>query len=299
VENGRQAVEAVKQNHYSLVLMDVQMPDVDGFEATQQIRMLEGIRRQTPIIAMTAHAMKGDRERCLAAGMDDYITKPLNPQELFSAIEQWSRALPESNTSSPEEVCAVNEWAGRIAASFEGTALDSEEVLSLEGDDQINSEPDDGMSEETAWDLQPEGINPLSNGSGIIDKPVCSEKKYFERNEDCLVDISAALPRFGGDKVFFYEMLREFVEGLPNRIKELEEAEQSQDAYQLSRLAHNLKGASANFNELQLTELARDLELQAKESKLSNAKALISSIIAEGQLLKEYSDQLAVTFNLL
>jgi CheY-like chemotaxis protein len=77
VENGLQALQAVERKRYSLVLMDVQMPEMDGFEATQKIRLLEGSQRHTPIIAMTAHAMKGDRERCLGAGMDDYITKPL------------------------------------------------------------------------------------------------------------------------------------------------------------------------------------------------------------------------------
>jgi CheY-like chemotaxis protein len=73
VENGHQAVQTLQHERYSLVFMDVQMPEMDGFEATQQIRKMEGPRRHTPIIAMTAHAMKGDRERCLASGMDDNL----------------------------------------------------------------------------------------------------------------------------------------------------------------------------------------------------------------------------------
>jgi CheY-like chemotaxis protein len=94
VENGRQAVEAVRHSRFRLVLMDVQMPEMDGFEATQVIREDEGDGAHTPIIAMTAHAMKGDRERCLAAGMDDYLPKPLQSRELFAAIERWSQGAP-------------------------------------------------------------------------------------------------------------------------------------------------------------------------------------------------------------
>jgi two-component system, sensor histidine kinase and response regulator len=87
-DNGRQAVEYYKAATFDLVLMDVQMPEMDGLRATGLIRQIEartGVR--TPIIAMTAHAMKGDRERCLAAGMDGYVSKPLRMEELFKVVE--------------------------------------------------------------------------------------------------------------------------------------------------------------------------------------------------------------------
>jgi two-component system sensor histidine kinase/response regulator len=85
-EDGQQAIDAVKRETFGVVLMDVQMPEMDGFEATARIRALGGPRGNTPIVAMTAHAMKGDRERCLAAGMDDYVSKPIQSEELFAAI---------------------------------------------------------------------------------------------------------------------------------------------------------------------------------------------------------------------
>ena len=89
--NGQEAVAAVKQGNYDVVLMDCQMPEMDGFEATIQIRQLEkGTERHLPIIAMTANAMQGDREKCLSVGMDDYISKPINPKQLKQMLEQWS-----------------------------------------------------------------------------------------------------------------------------------------------------------------------------------------------------------------
>jgi PAS domain S-box-containing protein len=89
--NGREAFAAATAEAFDLILMDVQMPEMDGFEATRRIRESEKITgRHLPIVAMTAHAMAGDRERCLAAGMDEYLSKPLNKSELLALIERIS-----------------------------------------------------------------------------------------------------------------------------------------------------------------------------------------------------------------
>ena len=86
--NGREAVEAFEKNHFDVVLMDIQMPEMDGFEATAAIRAKEKLTGgHVPILAMTAHALKGDQERCISAGMDAYISKPIRTSELFSKVE--------------------------------------------------------------------------------------------------------------------------------------------------------------------------------------------------------------------
>ena len=94
--NGREALAALDRENFDVVLMDVQMPEMDGFDATAAIRAREqDTGRHLPIIAMTAHAMQGDRERCLAAGMDGYIAKPIQARELIDLLEKFSVAARE------------------------------------------------------------------------------------------------------------------------------------------------------------------------------------------------------------
>ncbi|MCE3224574.1 MAG: putative Histidine kinase [Nitrospira sp.] len=89
VANGKEAVAAHERAPYPLIFMDCQMPEMDGFEATALIRTMEGASTHTPIVAMTANAMKGDRETCLAAGMDDYVAKPIRPKDLQTVLDVW------------------------------------------------------------------------------------------------------------------------------------------------------------------------------------------------------------------
>ena len=94
VQDGQEALTALENNIVDLILMDVQMPNMDGFQATEAIRKKESFSgHHIPIIALTAHAMKGDREKCLDSGMDDYIAKPIKPEELFDTIDRVFKKL--------------------------------------------------------------------------------------------------------------------------------------------------------------------------------------------------------------
>ena len=96
VNNGAEAVENVQGGGYDLVLMDCQMPVMDGLEATRQIRLSTGI----PVVAMTAHAMPGDRDRCLSEGMDDYLAKPVELEQLVEILAKW---VPGRDRGSPRD----------------------------------------------------------------------------------------------------------------------------------------------------------------------------------------------------
>ena len=105
--NGKEALKALEKHLFNVILMDVQMPEMDGFEATAAIREKEKeTNNHIPIVALTAHAMKGDRERCLEAGMDDYVAKPIKPEELFTTINR----VIKKTSPKPSEVKA-DRWS--------------------------------------------------------------------------------------------------------------------------------------------------------------------------------------------
>jgi PAS domain S-box-containing protein len=127
--NGRLAVEAASSSLYDAILMDCQMPEMDGYEATAAIRELEGHGRHTPIIAMTAAAMEGDREACLAAGMDDYVTKPVRPDVLGETLRRWITTPVDSQPGGDTQ--AVSPGGARI--SEDGSSADSEPAEEFDG----------------------------------------------------------------------------------------------------------------------------------------------------------------------
>ncbi len=108
VDNGQEAVRALEAGSFDLVFMDLQMPVMDGFEATRAIRDPQSTvrNRRVPIVAMTAHALKGDRERCLEAGMDDYVSKPVDPKKLATVTERWIGPSPDP-AHAPEPADAI------------------------------------------------------------------------------------------------------------------------------------------------------------------------------------------------
>jgi len=122
--NGEEAVQKVQAEPYDAVLMDIQMPAMGGFEATREIR--KDIRfKDLPIIAMTAHAMAGDREKSLAAGMNDHVTKPIDPDELFSALARWIKPGEREVRKEESRRVRPEEGEGRLPSELPGIVLSS------------------------------------------------------------------------------------------------------------------------------------------------------------------------------
>jgi PAS domain S-box-containing protein len=132
VANGREVLGALAYSHYDLVLMDCQMPELDGYAATAEIRRREGASRHTPIIAMTANALEGDREQCLKAGMDDYLSKPVKQGDLAVILARW---LPAPSLAA--EAACQEEAATERGEPLDTSVLESLRALQAEGESDL------------------------------------------------------------------------------------------------------------------------------------------------------------------
>ena len=265
VENGRLAFEKLKNTFYNAVLMDVQMPDMDGFDATRRIREWEKTQgRHIPIIAMTAHALKGDRELCLEAGMDDYITKPLDPRALFAALDHWT--LPQENSNNLSSVETNHEDYADIPANQSVMVDDSEEGLF--GESSVEE--------------------PLKIESG----PIVPD---FPPEDESPMDVDGALPRFFNERSFFLEMVHDLVLSIPTRMQEIQTALDTNNVMDLYRHAHNLKGITSNFSAGPVSKLAAELEALGKSGDISDAPNLFEKLKIEiERLLKFCANELEV-----
>jgi CheY-like chemotaxis protein/HPt (histidine-containing phosphotransfer) domain-containing protein len=135
--NGREALQSIENSTFEMVFMDCEMPEMDGYEATAAIRMRPDKKRALPIIAVTAKATKGDRERCLEAGMDDYLTKPVRAGDFQGALERWAtgqKSETDKNEAVKDEVETPGETPELIlngSSSNFSAALDAETVARL------------------------------------------------------------------------------------------------------------------------------------------------------------------------
>ena len=261
--NGLEALNLYRKNNYQLILMDIQMPVMDGYEATREIRKLETQRtkiettavasvhkqprsisnedqstinnqqsavQRVPIVAMTAHAVNGYREECLEAGMDDYITKPLTRKHFLAMVQKWT---------------------GSVAGGDAGAS-------------SLQPAP------------QPDTIR---DESGL---PQCPNN--LQSKKDLPMDFERALSEFEGDEALLMEVLKGFMENARGQIGVIQQALMSRDADRVRREAHSIKGGASNLRANELSRIAFELE------NIGNSGKLGRGIEALKRLEKELDD---------
>ncbi|MBF0195364.1 MAG: response regulator [Magnetococcales bacterium] len=193
--NGHLGIEKIKSEKFDAVLMDIQMPVMDGYAATRKIR-LDKQFDSLPIIAMTANAMAGDREKALATGMVDHVAKPINPKKLFEALAKW---IKPGERDIPKEFL-VREQATELATI------------------------------------------PLPQLPGV--------------------DMNAGVARLGGNRASYLKLLQKFATNQEHAVNKIQVALQEGDRELAIRLAHTLKGTTASIGAMELSNIAKDLELK-------------------------------------
>jgi signal transduction histidine kinase/CheY-like chemotaxis protein/HPt (histidine-containing phosphotransfer) domain-containing protein len=268
-ENGRQALERLASGRYGAVLMDCQMPIMDGYAATRAIRKLEadGARAgHLPIIAMTANAMAGDREKCLNAGMDDYMSKPLNRALLEQTLRKWlsgpqspaptARALPAAPPPRaplvpPARPPASTPLAPRVA----GAAAVARAPV-------------------TPVTPAPAATPAAASASASVSAPRTADGPAI--NQEVIQDL---LEMMGSE---FTDLVRVYLEDTPRSLAQLERAATEGGTEGLVAPAHSLKSTSANLGALGLSELAKRIEHGARLGALpDDPAALVAAAQAE------------------
>ncbi|MEO5345375.1 MAG: response regulator [Magnetococcus sp. YQC-9] len=248
--NGVEAIEKVQSGGFDLVLMDMQMPVMDGYEATRRIRA-DGQWADLPIIAMTANAMTGDREVCLAAGMNDYVSKPIEPRLLYAALLKW---LPEETRGRRIVLPVTEESSSPVTLDPALTAAVSQPAITLEP--AVNGP-------ESAKTMDVEGEIP-----GLPALPG--------------LNLRAGLNTMGGNVELYRNILIRFVRNQGDAASSMRQHLAENDPASLERTAHTLKGVAASIGAMALRDAAFKVEKAARSgAELETLRPLVERSGAE------------------
>ena len=247
-ETGTQAVAAYKKKHYGLVFMDLQLPEIDGFEATRRIRAHESeftnpddqIAARAVIIAMTAHATTEYRDKCLDGGMDDFITKPVRRKELLAMVEKWENKIASSRPSTVSEDTVTH-----------------------------SPKPDKIVSRQL----------PVSDGPA---KPDDQTKQTGP------IDFEMGIEEFEGDEDFFMEVVVGFLENVRNQTKKIKQAISDGNSERVRKEAHSIKGGAGNLTANNLSDIAAELEDIGESGNLKDGTEVFERLEQEFHRLETF-----------
>lgn len=254
--NGEVALMRMSASRYDLVLMDCQMPVMDGYTATRLWReseLADGQGKRLPIVAMTANAMAGDRQKCLDAGMDDYLPKPVTRAELERCLHRWRQARPERAAVSVDD-------ASRLPSATEASTGGDDAMLQADAGDHAPYPPPVPAAP-SILPAPPAGAPPTQD-AGPIDLEILGELRDMLGEE---VD----------------RLIRIFLEDAPELIAKLETAALRPDYPLLYQAAHSLKSSSANLGALALSAAARRVEVGARTESLDRPAVAVALVAEE------------------
>lgn len=241
--DGIEAIAMLADKHYDLVLMDVQMPRLDGYETTAKIRSSGRNEAHIPIIAMTANAMNSDRQKCLDAGMDDYLSKPVKADILAEMLKKW-------------------------LAHGKNQDVTDDSIILVEP-------PDSGLP--TKMEVQAVLVRPSTSPEArVLEQPIPMDVQLPPAVNDKTLQ---TLRELMGES--FAELVHSFLDSVPPHLARLREAVKENDTKVLLNEAHALKGSSANLGAMVLSQLSRDLEMQCRNGTLQYPQRYVENITVE------------------
>jgi PAS domain S-box-containing protein len=265
--DGVEALRVLESNsEFDVILMDMQMPRLSGLETTAVIRKSEvSTGQHIPIIALTANVLKGDREKCLAAGMDDYLTKPINREELFAT-------LIKAVVNNIKPIAPQDASDSEVIDLDEPLAVKQREVSCGANDDPVRAQETDILAlPESSRSVKRENASSFSS----------------------VIDQSALWQRLEGDSELLRELLEGYRDFCPQVLAELRHAVETRNTVLVQQSAHQIKGVIANFAASEAYSSARDLERSGMNADLTGAPDMLArleaALVAVDRELEEMS----------
>jgi CheY-like chemotaxis protein len=281
--NGEEVLAALAQHAYDIILMDVQMPEMDGIEATKRIRAQWPTEQQPRIIAMTAHAMESDRQWCLEAGMDDYLSKPVQVDALVAMLTQG-----ESQGSVGGKGSGVGDQGSGVGGQGSGVG-DQGSGVGGQGSGLVQPGTESSIPQSPLADSR----SPISDPRSLIPdpRPLTPTPSPLD---------AAAFEHFctrmgGAGAELTRELMAIFLQDTPGKLATMQQALAEDDATTLFQIAHALKSSSAQLGALHFSTLCHRLSTIGRTGDLTDAAEALADIEAEYARVQEALSQYSIT----